>query len=117
MAFNSAFKSPGGDFLQDYLQGKENSNTQSANEFAYSPSNNFSIASTPKNAWYSLSETDKMRPYQPLGPVQQMRRGINDAVINTGNMFGQDWSGTGAPLGAYPQSPQLKQQWYNSGPR
>ena len=29
----------------------------------------------------------------PLTPIQRMRGGIDDAVVNTGNAFGQDWSG------------------------
>jgi len=28
-----------------------------------------------------------------------MRRGINDALINVGNMFGQDFSGSGPAMG------------------
>lgn len=92
------------------------SQSNQGQDFDYTPSESFDIAGTnPKNAFYSLSETDKMR-YPGgvpggLGPIQQMRRMINDSVINVGNTFGQDWSQQGLDMGnPYSRNPQKAKQ-------
>ena len=53
-----------------------------------------------------------------LTPLQQVRYGLDDAIINTGNAFGQDWSGVmGEGGGSYRRpeqiTPQERQRWAN----
>jgi hypothetical protein len=117
VAFNSTFGSPGSNFLQNYLQEGQTSG-QDNNRFAYSPQDSFSIAgTTPKNKFYSLSESQAINEANTkrmealngrsfgkrpaLTPLDQMQNNFNDAIINTGNALGQDWSGVGAGGGAY----------------
>jgi hypothetical protein len=94
MAFNQNFGSQPSAFLKTYLQKPEFDDSKTS-QFEYSPAENFSIAdTTPKNRYYSASETIQMlNGKAPLTPIQRMRGGIDDAVVNTGNAFGQDWSG------------------------
>lgn len=110
MAFNQAFGTSASEFLNNYLQQPTFDNSQ-AQAFDSYPDNQFLIAgTTPKNRWYSVGETQDMYnkgmnvPSQGFKPMRLMRRGIDDAVINTGNAFGQDWSGyLGTSMGAEPR--------------
>ena len=104
-------------------------NFRAQDNFEFNPnnslSNSFLIAgSNPNNRYYSLSETDALRRQQPgfpadlsTTPIQYMRRGINDALINVGNMFGQDFSGSGVGMGVPYLRPDNKQnqQLLNKG--
>ena len=101
MLFNNADASLFGDLLNQF----RSQNNPTFNAGNVSP-NSFLIAGTkPGNKYYSLNETDELRKkrfgnqYPPLTPIQYMRRGINDALINVGNMFGQDFSGSGPAMG------------------
>jgi hypothetical protein len=96
-------------------------NFRSQNNFGFNPnsssSNSFLIAgSNPGNKYYSLSETDAIKRRSPnfpadlpITPIQHVRRGINDALINTGNMFGQDFSGSGSWFGVPYLRPDYRQ--------
>jgi hypothetical protein len=133
VAFNPAFSDLGSAFLQNYLQGGQ-AGVPADNEFAYSPQDSFSIAgTTPKNKYYSMKESQEFRdqdsrdfakrnniPNQNPGltPLQQVRYGLDDAIVNTGNAFGQDWSGVmGEGGGSYRRpeqiTPQERQRWAN----
>ena len=120
MLFNNAENTQLFGDLLNRFRGQDNS----AFNLGNSLSDSFLVAGTnPNNKYYSLNETDALRKQFYKGrdpqndpsrgtsmtPIQFVRRGINSALINTGNLFGQDFSGSGVGMGELYARPDYKQ--------